>query len=63
MKMDMKIRNDTFSEDWEEVEIEAREVDLNDVQFAIILVIWLIIEVFANGMLIRLYGIYLEFHL
>ena len=43
MKMDIKIKNDTFSEDWEEVEIEAREVDLNDVQFAIILVIWLII--------------------
>ena len=63
MKMDIKIKNDTFSEDWEEVEIEAREVDLNDVLFAIILVIRLIIEVFGNGMLIRLYGIYLEFHL
>ena len=50
--MDLKSRNDTFSWDWEEVEIEAREVDLNDVEFAIILIIWLIVEVFGNGMLI-----------
>ena len=53
-KMDMKSRNESFSRDWEDVEIEAREVDLNDMQFAAILIIWLIIEVFGNGMLIGL---------
>ena len=53
--MDIRIKNDTFpAKDWEEVEIEAREVDLNDEQFAVILVIWLTIEVFGNGMLIGL---------
>ena len=52
--MDIKSKNDTFPMDWEEVEIEAREVDLNNMQFAVILVIWLIIEVFGNGMLIGL---------
>ena len=53
-KMDIKSGNNTFSRDWENVEIEAREVDLNDMQFAVILIIWLIIEVFGNGMLIGL---------
>ena len=52
--MDIKSGNNTFSRDWENVEIEAREVDLNDMQFAVILIIWLIIEVFGNGMLIGL---------
>ena len=52
--MEIKSRNESFSRDWEKVEIEAREVDLNDMQFAVILIIWLIIEVLGNGMLIGL---------
>ena len=52
--MEIKSRNESFSKDWEKVEIEAREVDLNDMQFAVILIIWLIIEVLGNGMLIGL---------